>query len=110
MIVFNVIMQTLFTQGTEVVVVRARGPLTETILYGIDLPIGSERTFEIDSSTGNITVGFNGSARLVVRGGVPTTLMFDVFAYYQSSGLSGSRVIASHYNSFSRNYAILMIM
>lgn len=70
------------------VVVRARGPLTETILYGIDLPAGSDRVFEIDSMSGNVTVGVNGTTRLVVRNGVPTVLTFDVFAYYLSSGLS----------------------
>jgi len=82
----------LIISGTDVSVVRARGPDTETILYGIDLPVGSEGVFEINSTSGNITVGVNGSARLVVRNGMPTVLMFDVFAYYQSSGLSGVRV------------------
>lgn len=66
--------------------------MTETILYGIDLPRGSEGLFEIDSMSGNVTVGTNGSSRIVVRNGLPTVFMFDVFAYYMSTGLSGSRV------------------
>ena len=72
--------------------VQARGPLTETVLYGLDLPEGIEGLFEIDSSTGNITVGLNGSATLVVRDGTSTGFSFDAFAYFSSSGLSGSRV------------------
>lgn len=72
--------------------VRAIGLLTETILYGIDLPRGDEGVFEMNPATGNLTVGVNGSTRVVTRNGVPTTFLFDVFAYYQSSGLSGSRV------------------
>lgn len=74
------------------VVVRARGSLTETVLYGIDPPVGDEGVFEIDPITGNITVGVNGSTRVVIRSGMPTSFSFDAFAYYQSSGLSGSRV------------------
>ena len=74
------------------IVVRARGPLSETVLYGIDQPPGNEGVFEIDSVTGNITVGANGTSRLVVRNGEPTVFSFDVFAYFQSTGLSGSRV------------------
>jgi hypothetical protein len=82
----------LHYSDTEVALVRARGPLTETVLYGIDLPQGIDGVFEIDSMTGNITVGANGSSRLVIRNRMPTVFMFDVFAYFSSSGLSGSRV------------------
>ena len=88
----NTLLNFYVIAGTEVVVVRARGLLTETILYGIDAPIGDEGVFEINAMTGNLTVGVNGSTRVVTRNGVPTTFSFDVFAYYQSSGLSGSRV------------------
>lgn len=82
----------MWFSGTEVLAVRARGPLTETVLYGIDLPQGIDGLFQIDSMSGNITVGVNGSSRLVVRDGMPTVFSFDVFAYFSSSGLSGSRV------------------
>lgn len=78
--------------GTEVVVVRARGPLSETVVYGIDLPLGTEGVFEIDSQTGNVTVGGNGSGRLVIRNQQPTQFVFEIFAYFLSSGPSGSRV------------------
>lgn len=81
-----------FSSGTEVLAVRARGPLTETVLYGIDLPQRIDEVFEIDSMTGNITVGINGSNQLVIRNRMPTVFSFDVFAYFSSSGLSGSRV------------------
>ncbi len=88
-------MSCLIFADTEVVVVRARGPLSETILYGLDIPPGSEGVFEIDSVTGNVTVGTNGSSRLVVRNGEPTVFAFDVFAYFSSSGPAGSRVCPS---------------
>lgn len=78
--------------GTEVVVVRAQGSFMETVVYGIDLLAVDEGVFEIDPLNGNITVGVNGSSRIVVRGGIPTIFTFDIFAYFQSSGLSGSRV------------------
>ena len=74
------------------VVVRAQGSFMETVVYGIDLLMEDEGVFEIDSLSGNITVGVNGSNKIVVRGGIPTVFTFDVFAYFQSSGLSGSRV------------------
>ena len=85
-------MHTFSFSGTEVVSVRARGPLSETVLYGIDLPQRIEGVFEIDAATGNITVGGNGSNQLVIRNGMPTVFSFDVFAYFSSTGLSGSRV------------------
>ena len=73
--------------------VRARGLPSDIVLYGIDEPSGSEGIFDINPVTGNITVGVNGSSRLVVRNGVPTVFMFDVFAYFMSSGPSGNRVL-----------------
>lgn len=68
-------------------------------MYGLDLPEDIEGLFDIDSLTGNITVGLNGSLRLVVRGR-PTEFSFDAFAYFLSSGLSGSRV-STHGNNHS---------
>ena len=78
--------------GTEVVTVRARGPLTETVMYGIVLPAGSEGIFEIDPLLGNMTVGPNGTSRLVIRNRMPTVISLDIFAYYASSGPAGNRV------------------
>ena len=72
--------------------VRARGTGDRTILYGIDLPSGTEGIFSIDPATGNITVGANGTSRLVIRDHNPTVFMFDAFAYYLQSGPSGDRV------------------
>ena len=71
---------------------RARGAQTEAVGYGIDLPPGHDGVFTINPSTGNITVGTNGSAQLVVRNKEPTIISFDVFAYFVSSGLNGNRV------------------
>ena len=72
--------------------VRARGIGDRTIVYGIDLPSGTEGVFSIDPGTGNITVGVNGTSRLVIRDHNPTVFVFDVFAYYLQSGPSGNRV------------------
>ena len=58
--------------GTEVLVVHARGSFGETIVFGISLSAADEGVFVIDSSTGNITVGPNGSGRLVIRVSVIT--------------------------------------
>ena len=89
----------------EVVVVRARGPLSETVLYGIDLPPGSEEVFQINSTSGNITVGLRGPTSLVVRNQMQTIFRLDVFAYYLSSGINGSRVRKSKLNVIMSFYA-----
>lgn len=78
--------------GTEVLVVNADGPPLETVVYGIDLPLDIEGVFEIDSETGNITVGRNGPNRLVISNQQPTQFNFQIFAYFFSAGPNGSRV------------------
>jgi hypothetical protein len=78
--------------GTTVLNVRARGTGDRAIVYGIDLPSGAEGVFSVDPMTGNITVGANGTARLVIRDHNPTVFVFDAFAYYFQSGPSGNRV------------------
>ena len=80
--------------------------MSETVLYGIDAPPGSEGVFDIDPITGNITVGANGSSRLVVRNGVPTSFAFDAFAYFLSSGPTGNRV--SHLDSVFRTIYLIL--
>ena len=75
--------------------VRARGTGDRAIRYGIDLPSGTEGVFSIDPLTGNLTVGANGTARLVIRDHNPTVFVFDAFAYYLQSGPSGNRVSSS---------------
>ena len=78
--------------------VRARGTGDRAIAYDIDLPSGTEGVFSIDPVTGNITVGANGTSRLVIRDHNPTVFMFDAYAYYLQSGPSGNRVrsLTSH--------------
>ena len=78
--------------GTTVLNVRARGTGGRVIVYGIDLPSGIEGVFTIDPAVGNITVGPNGTSRLVIRDHNPTIFMFDAFAYYLTSGQNGNRV------------------
>ena len=80
------------TLGTTVLNVRARGTGDRAIGYGIDLPSGTEGVFSIDPVTGNLTVGANGTARLVIRDHNPTVFVFDAFAYYLQSGPNGNRV------------------
>ena len=82
--------------------VRARGPAGQTILYGLDLPLGTERIFEIDPVMGNITVGPNGPSRLVIRDHNPTVFTFDAYAYYLLSGPTGDRV-RFYYIRLSKN-------
>jgi len=60
--------------------------------YGIDLPPGREGVFVIDPSTGNITVGGNGTSQLVIRNREETVISFDVYAYFTSSGPNENRV------------------
>ena len=72
--------------------VRARGTGDREIVYGIDLPSGNEGVFSIDPMSGSITVGENGTSRLVIRDHNPTVLVFDAFAYYLLSGPNGNRV------------------
>ena len=94
--------------GTTVLNVRARGTGGRAIVYGLDLPSGYEGIFNIDPVMGNITVGPNGTSRLIIRDHNPTVFMFDVFAYYLQAGPSGDRVrrplklvpIVIHYNHF----------
>ena len=82
--------------------VRARGTGDRAIAYGIDLPSGSEGVFSIDTVTGNITVGANGTSRLVIRDHNPIVFMFDTFAYYLQSGPSGNRVKSLIFSQLQR--------
>ena len=53
--------------GTEVGLVRAQGLPHETVLYGLEVQRDEwEGAFEIDTSSGEITVGPNGSEILVI--------------------------------------------
>ncbi len=61
-------------------------------MYALDLLAETEGLFEINSTSGVVTVGSDGPTRLVIRNQMPTSFQFDVFAYYLSSGLNGSRV------------------
>ena len=56
------------------------------------MPTGTEGVFVIDSMTGNITVGPNGTSRLVIRDHNPTIFTFDAFAFYLESGPTADRV------------------
>ena len=47
--------------------VRAQGSAAETILYGIELPSTDAGVFVADMSSGDITVGPNGTDRLVIK-------------------------------------------
>jgi hypothetical protein len=72
-------------EGTEVGLVRAQGLPHETVLYGLEVQRDEwEGAFEIDTSSGEITVGPNGSEILVIDG-VPLSITFQVFAYYEGS-------------------------
>lgn len=53
--------------GTLVLTVRAQGSAAETILYGIELPSAAAGVFVADLNSGDITVGPNGTDRLVIR-------------------------------------------
>lgn len=72
--------------------VRARASAGQAIVYGLDVPIGSEGVFSINPMTGNITVGPNGTAALVIRDHNPTIFTIDAYAYYLQSGPTGDRV------------------
>ncbi len=65
---------------------RARGLGGETIVYGVDLPSSDQGVFEINSVTGQLTVGPNGPERLTIVDKTPVTILAEVFAYYNSSG------------------------
>ena len=78
--------------GTSVLNVRARASGGQTIVYGLDIPSGGEGVFAINSTTGNITVGLNGTSALVIQDHNPTMFTFDAYAYYLQSGPSGARV------------------
>ena len=65
---------------------RAQGTAGRTIEYGLDLPLGDEGVFTIDPVTGNLTVGPNGTDRLVIRDHNPTTFVFDAYAFYSQAG------------------------
>ena len=62
-----VTMSCLCLAGTLVLGVQAQGSLAETIVYGIDLLPSDEGVFVIDSATGDITVGPNGTSRLTIQ-------------------------------------------
>ena len=47
--------------------VRAQGSAAETILYGIELPSTAAVVFVVDLNSGDITVGPNGTDRLVIQ-------------------------------------------
>ena len=48
-------------------VVRAQGLPQETVVYGLDEEAGLEGVFEIDSDSGEIVIGPNGSNSLVIQ-------------------------------------------
>ena len=81
----------IIISGSEVLLVQARGTSNDMIMYELLLLPGDEGVFTIDSN-GNITVGANGTARLVTRNNVQTVFVFDVLAYYNLTGPSGVQV------------------
>ena len=78
--------------GTLVLNVQARASAGQSIVYGLELPSGAEGVFQVDPQFGNITVGPDGPSMLVIRNHIQTTFVFQAFAYYNLSGLSGDRV------------------
>lgn len=92
--------------------VRARASGGQTIVYGLDVPSGAEGVFTINSMTGNITVGPNGTSALIIRDHNPTIFTFDAYAYYLQSGPSGDRVrtvMAFTVTSFRYSSIILLV-
>lgn len=79
--------------------VRARATGSQTIVYGLEVAVGDEGVFVIDSMTGNITVGPNATSRLIIHDHNPTVFVFDAFAYYLESGPT-NRVSAPNALSF----------
>lgn len=53
---------------------RAQGLPQETVVYGLVLDEEWEGTFEVDASSGEITVGLNGSDTLVI---VSSDILYD---------------------------------
>lgn len=82
----------VYFTGTSVLNVRARATAGQTIVYGLDILSEDEGVFAVDSVTGNITVGPNGTSALVIQDHNPTIFTFDAYAYYLQSGPSGDRV------------------
>lgn len=77
---------------------RARGLGGETIVYGVDLPSNSLGVFEMNSVTGQLTVGPNGMERLRIVDNTPVTFLAEVFAYYNSSGAAEPNRVSLHGN------------
>ena len=89
---------------------RAQGLPQETVLYGLEEEEEEEEAFEIDLSSGRITVGPAGPDLLVIvcflslsrtrrmtinahaQEGAPLSVTFTVFAYYESAGPNGNKV------------------
>ncbi len=55
-------------------------------MYGVDLPSNALGVFEMNSVTGQLTVGPSGTERLTIVDNTPVTFLAEVFAYYNSSG------------------------